>query len=134
MWQEMKKIAVKPLQALGAAVLQPLGGTIVGEFLKKNTVDKMVDYLQEQGVKVETIHQVLRKNLSIMSYVNLKKNQLEEAIASKYLAANDKKRSTYSDDRKRDEVEDMINNEELYKQHIEPSITSYGMLPLIDLT
>jgi len=131
--QEMKKMAVKPLQALGAAVLKPFGDTIVGEFLKKNTVDKMTDYLQSQGVKVETIQQVLRKNLSILSYVNLKKNQLEEVAAGKYLATNDKKRPEYSDERKTEEITDMINNEELYKLHIEPIVTKYGMLPLIDL-
>ena len=131
---KLKKLWLDGLKKL----LTPLVWTVDWLTSDLLNLDDWLDNLIERLKGVEwlewTLRTVFRKSIIVMSYYQSRKWVLEIKLAEQKLLKSDPNFENLSDDEKIEEISDHLQDEEWYKQHINPEIDEFMKLNLKDAT
>ena len=96
--------------------------------------DKLIEKLKSIDGLEEKLRTIFRKSITVMSYYQSRKWALESQIAENLLTEQDSKFSKLSEEKKAEEISDHLQDEERYKQPLEPEFSNFMQLNLKDAT
>ena len=96
--------------------------------------DKLIEKLKSIDGLEEKLGTIFRKSITVMSYYQSRKWALESKLAREELAKQNPEFATLSEEDQAEEISDCLQNDERYKQHIEPEVSKFMWLNLKDAT
>ena len=88
-----------------------------------------MDYVDPSYIK-----HFLRKQIAIISYLQIKKKQLPEAIARDTLSKKHSDRKTRNINKQKEAIEDLLDNEKRYHNTVEPILKQYHDADIIHIS
>lgn len=133
-WDKLKKLWLDGLKKL----LEPLVWIVNWLTFDLLNLDEWLDKLIDRLKWVEWLEQILRtvfrKSITVMSYYQSRKWALEVKLAEQELLKSDPSFANMSEEDKIEEISDRLQDEERYKQHIEPEVSNFKNLNIKNAT
>lgn len=133
-WDKLKKLWLDGLKKL----LEPLVWIVNWLTFDLLNLDEWLDKLIDRLKWVEWLEQILRtvfrKSITVMSYYQSRKWALEVKLAEQELLKSDPSFANMSEEDKIEEISDRLQDEERYKQYIEPEVSNFMNLNIKNAT